>query len=235
MSEYLYRFSPSIVKAKFIKRYKRFLVDAVLPDGTLVTAHSTNTGSLKTCLIPGADILLTPSGNPKRKTPYTWEAIHNGETWIGVNTQIPNLLIYNALRSGACPVFKEFSVVKKEVKFGQSRFDIFMENEKEKVFAEIKNVTYREGDYALFPDAPTQRGLKHLHELLQAKREGFRAVMIFVVPRMDVKIFKPAREIHAEYAKVLREVVAQGVEIYPVRARLDEQGVALAGRLPVEW
>ncbi len=234
MPDYLYRFPVQPVKARFIKRYKRFLVDAELPDGRIVTAHSTNTGSLKSCLIPGAEILMTPSQNSKRKTAYTWEAIHNGETWIGVNTKIPNVLICSALKRNRLAGFETFNKVFKEITFRNSRFDLYLENKREKLFIEIKNVTYRKGDYALFPDAPTKRGLKHLEELLQAKKEGYRAAMIFVVQRLDVRIFRPAPEIHNAYADMLKRVVSEGIEVYAVRAGLDESGVYWAGYLPVE-
>jgi len=231
----MYSYPQSLVKGKLIKRYKRFLVDVLLEDGRIVTAHCTNTGSLKSCLIPGAEVLLSPATAPKRKTPYTWESIRIDGKWVGINTQIPNKLVFNALKQGLLKEFRDFNRIKAEVKYGGSRFDIYMENEKEKLFAEIKNVTYRKGEYALFPDAPTQRGRKHLKELMQAKAEGYRAAMIFIIPRTGVKFFAPAVEIDPEYAVLLKEAMEKGVEIYPYRVEYDEKGGKIKDLIPVKW
>ncbi len=230
----IYRFPEPLVEGIFLKREKRFLAHVQLPTGEKVIAHSTNTGSLKSCLIPGAPVLLSPVRNPARKTRFTWEAIRIGDTWVGVNTQIPNKLVYLALKNRRLPEFRPFDKIRTEVTFANSRFDIYMENGREKLFAEIKNVTYREGEYALFPDAPTSRGLKHLYELIRALEEGYRAAMIYIVPRTDTEIFAPAAEIHPEYARVLREAHQKGLEIYPYRVTVNPQGADITGLLPFE-
>jgi sugar fermentation stimulation protein A len=230
----MYKYPTKLISGKFIRRYKRFLTDVQLPGGEVVTAHCTNTGSLKSCLIPGADVLLSPVNDPKRKTKYTWESIKIGDIWVGINTQIPNKLVFNALKQKAIPGLEHFDQVKSEVKFEDSRFDIFLENETEKMFAEVKNVTYKEGKYALFPDAPTQRGLKHLKGLIEAKRRGYRAAMIYVIPRLDAEVFAPARHIHPEYAEALREALHKGVEIYPLAVKYTETGAEITGKLGVE-
>ena len=230
----MYRYPTPLVEGTFIKRYKRFLADMMLPNGQIVTAHTTNTGSLKSCLVPGAPVLLTPNDDPKRKTKFTWESIRIGNTWVGVNTSVPNKLIYNALKQKSIPGLEGFDRVRAEVKQGKSRLDILLENDVEKMWLEIKNVTYREGDAALFPDAPTARGLKHLEELIALRKQGFRAGMIFVVGRTDVQYFAPARHIDPGYARMLREALNAGVEIYPLLAHYDRQGARISGLLPFD-
>ena len=230
----MYRYPTPLVEGTFIKRYKRFLADMMLPGGQIVTAHTTNTGSLKSCLVPGAPVLLTPHNDPKRKTKFTWESIRIGNTWVGVNTSVPNKLVYNALKQKSIPGLEDFDRVRAEVKQGKSRLDILLENEVEKMWLEIKNVTYREGDAALFPDAPTARGLKHLEELIALRKQGFRAGMIFVVGRTDVQYFAPARHIDPGYAHMLREALSAGVEIFPLSVAYDRQGARITGLLPYE-
>ncbi len=230
----MYKYPDRLIRGKFIRRYKRFLTDIELENGEIVTAHCTNTGSLKSCLIPGADVLISPVNDPKRKTRFTWESIKINDIWVGINTQIPNKAVYLAIKKGLLPQFREFHFVQPEVKFGNSRFDLYLENEREKMFIEIKNVTYREGKYALFPDAPTQRGLKHLDELLLAKKKDYRAAMIYIVPRLDAEVFAPARNIHPEYAQKLKKAVEAGVEIYPYYTRYDENGAVIENLMNFE-
>jgi len=231
----MFEYDRPLIKGKLVKRYKRFLVDVILDDGRTVTAHCTNTGSLKSCLVPGAEVWLSPATDPSRKTPFTWESIRIGDTWVGVNTQIPNRLIYNALLQGKLKEFAGFTTVKKEVKYGNSRFDIYLENENERLFAEIKNVTYREGDAALFPDAPTVRGRKHLEELIHAVKKGYRAAMIFIIGRTDVKYFAPARDIDPDYADLLKRAVESGVEIYPYMVEYSSAGAHIKNLIPLRW
>ncbi|NPA43678.1 MAG: DNA/RNA nuclease SfsA [Chlorobi bacterium] len=230
----MYVYKGSLIRGKLIRRYKRFLVDVELDDGRIVTAHCTNTGSLKSCLVPGAPVYLSKSDNPARKTRYTWESIYLDGHWVGVNTSVPNKLVYEAIKQKLLAPFMAFDRVRAEVKFGGSRFDLLLENEEERMWVEIKNVTYREGPYALFPDAPTARGRKHLEELIRAVEGGDRAAMVFVVARPEASFFAPAREIDPAYADMLKEAVSRGVEIYPFRTRYTAQGASLADLLPVE-
>jgi sugar fermentation stimulation protein A len=186
------KFQQPLVKGKLIKRYKRFLADVELEDGSVVTAHCTNSGSMKTCLETGAPVYLSPVNDPKRKTKFTWEMIYINNGWIGINTSVPNRLVYDWVKEGRLESLRGYTTVQREVKFGDSRFDVFAENEKERCFIEVKNVTLKDGVYARFPDAVTQRGRKHLETLLEVKQQGMRAVMVFVIQRMDVDLFAPA-------------------------------------------
>jgi len=231
----MYKYPLPLVKGRFIRRYKRFLADMELDDGTVVTAHTTNTGSLLSCLVPGAPVLLSDHGQSKRKTRYTWESIRIGDTWVGVNTAVPNRLMLIALQNGELEAFKAFDHVRPEVKFGQSRLDFYLENRTEKMFLEVKNVTYKSGRKALFPDAPTKRGLKHLDELLRFIDQGYRAGMVYIIGRTDVEVFAPARHIDLPYAEALAQAAGKGLEIYPYMVRYDETGARIVKQLPIEW
>ncbi len=228
------RFNVSLVKGKLIKRYKRFLVDVELENGTVITAHCTNSGSMKTCIEEGAPVYMTPVNDPKRKTKFTWEMIFMNHGWIGINTLVPNLLAFEAIRDGKIEKLKGYSNVKREVTFGDSRFDIYAENDHEKCFVEVKNVTMKVDDFASFPDAVTSRGKKHLETLMQAKRKGIRAVMLYVVQRMDVEKFGPAKEIDPEYEATLQKAYASGVEIIPVQAKVTPEKIEIVRELPFE-
>lgn len=210
------KFQDKLVSGKLIKRYKRFLADVELEDGSVITAHCTNSGSMKSCLEEGAPVYLSPVNDPKRKTKYTWEMIFMNDGWIGINTMIPNLLVYEAIIANKIEKLKGYSTVKREVKFGDSRFDIFAENENEKCFIEVKNVTMKVDQFARFPDAKTTRGKKHLNTLIEVKKQGIRAVMVYVIQRMDIDTFGPAWDIDPEYAETLIKAYDNGVEIIPL-------------------
>ncbi|MCD4731777.1 MAG: DNA/RNA nuclease SfsA, partial [Bacteroidales bacterium] len=188
-------FPTELIPGKLIKRYKRFLADVEMEDGSIVIAHCTNSGSMKTCIEDGAPVYLSPVDDPKRKTRFTWEMIFINNDWIGINTMIPNLLVYEAIKDYKIEKLTGYSHVKREVKFGDSRFDIYAENENEKCFIEVKNVTMKFGRFARFPDAKTTRGKKHLETLIDVKKQGIRAVMLYVIQSMDVEMFGPAWDI----------------------------------------
>lgn len=227
-------FEQKLIHGTLVKRYKRFLADVILEDGTEVTVHCTNSGSMKSCLENGAEVWLSPATDPKRKTKFTWEMIKINGGWVGINTGNPNKLAFEAIRQGKIPGLENFCLVKREVKFGDSRFDIYAENEHEKCFIEVKNVTLKEGRYALFPDAVTSRGLKHLKTLIEVKQSGIRAVMLYIVQRSDVEIFAPAAEIDPQYAEMLKNAIKNGVEVIPVQAKITPKEIQLAKILPVE-
>lgn len=227
-------FPNKLVHGKFIKRYKRFLVDVELDNGDVVISHTSNSGSMKSCLEDGAEVYLTYVDDPKRKTKYTWEMIKINNRWVGINTAVPNLLVYEAIRDQKIKGLEGYTFVKREVKYDDSRFDVFASNEKEECFIEVKNVSLKVRDYARFPDAVTTRGRKHLRTLIKAKEEGYRAVMIYVIQRADVSKFAPANDIDPEYAKALKEAFDKGVEIYPIRADVSPEAIELTDQLLFE-
>jgi sugar fermentation stimulation protein A len=227
-------FDQKLVPGKLIRRYKRFLTDVELPDGTTVVAHCTNSGSMKSCIEEGAPVYLSPAKDPKRKTRFTWEMIYMNNGWIGINTSVPNLLAFNAIKEGTIEKLKGYTIVKREVTFGDSRFDVFATNENEKCFIEVKNVTYKNGKYALFPDAVTTRGKKHLETLMEVKKQGMRAVMLYIIQRTDIEIFAPADQIDPDYSQTLRKAYENGVEIIPMIAQVSPEKINLIREMPFE-
>jgi len=226
------KFKNQLVHGTLIKRYKRFLADVKLDDGTEVVAHCTNSGSMKSCLENGAEVYLSPVDDLKRKTKFTWEMIKINGDWVGINTGNPNKLAFEAISAGIIPGLEGYTTVKREVKFGDSRFDIFAENKHEKCFIEVKNVTLKEGNYALFPDAITIRGQKHLKTLMEVKKQGMRAVMLYIIQRSDVDFFASAREIDAAYSETLKKALGVGVEVIPVMAKVTPEAIELGEILP---
>jgi len=224
----------NLIHGRLIKRYKRFLADVKLDDGTVVTAHCTNSGTMKTCLEEDAEVYLSPANDPKRKTKFTWEMIKINDNWIGVNTGVPNKLAFDALVNNTIFSLHGYVHVRREVKFGNSRLDLYAENDTEKCFIEVKNVTMKVGTYARFPDAKTERGLKHLNELMEIRRQGMRAVMLYIIQRVDVEIFGPAWDIDPAYAKTLLEAFESGVEIIPLMTHVSPEKIELGRMLPFD-
>ena len=227
-------FDKNLIHGRLLKRYKRFLADVILDDGREVTAHCTNSGSMKSCLEEGAEVWLSPVDDPKRKTRFTWEMIRIGGDWVGINTSHPNALAFEWVQQGLIPGLQGLSGLKREVTWEDSRFDLYGEGPEGPCYIEVKNVTLREGDRALFPDAVTQRGRKHLNTLVRVKSEGMRAVMLYVVQRTDVLRFSPAREVDPEYGKTLDRAVRKGVEVMVAQARVSPDRITFHRMLPVE-
>jgi sugar fermentation stimulation protein A len=225
-------FPSTLVHGRLIKRYKRFLADVTLDNGEEVTAHCTNSGTMKSCLEEGAEVFLSPVNDSKRKTKFTWEMIKIEGNWVGINTSMPNMLAFEWIKSGVIPGLEGYTYVKREVTFGDSRFDIYAENEAEKCFVEVKNVTLKEGSYALFPDAKTARGQKHLETLVQVKQSGMRAVMLYVVQRVDVDLFGPAWQIDPQYSLLLQKAHSAGVEVIPLQVQVLPSGFKPLGVMP---
>jgi sugar fermentation stimulation protein A len=212
-----------LVAGTLLLRYKRFLADVRLDDGTLVTAHSTNTGSMKTCWEPGDRVLLEPSANPDRKLKFTWLAVERPGGWVGVETGMPNRIVAEAARRDVLPGLTGLHGVRTEVKYGaeNSRIDILaLDGNDRQVFVEVKNATLKADAWALFPDSVTERGTKHLRELQAMVREGHRAAIAFFVHRMDVDRFDAAREIDSAYASELDRAAKTGVLVLPLAVRL---------------
>lgn len=225
-----------LVPGRLVRRYQRFLADVELADGSLTTAHCTNTGTMKTCWAPGDLVLLAASDNPARKLKYTWVACHHERTWIGVETGIPNKVVAEAARRDVLPGCPGLREVRTEVKYGseRSRIDVWARDvQGREVFIEVKNSTLKVGDWVCFPDAVTERGRKHLRELQAMVQEGHRGVIAFFLHRHDIQFFDAAREIDPAYAEALELAAASGVEVLPlaVHLRATEQ----EGRWTLGW
>lgn len=226
-------FNSPLISGTILKRYKRFFVDVTLEDGSIVTAHCPNTGSMKTCLETSWPCLLSHHNNPKRKLKYGLEMTSNGSTWIGVNTQLPNILVRDSIKNGEILELKGYSNIQSEFKLGKSRIDLYLSNDKEDCFVEIKNVTLiGPNNEALFPDAVTERGKRHLEELISLKKAGKRACMFFLVQREDVSSFRPAHEIDPGYSQKLKEAYDLGIEVLVYQASLSEKGIKISKALP---
>jgi len=237
------KYPSELICGKILKRYKRFLADIELENGEIITAHTPNTGSMKTCWEPGWPVLLSYHDSPKRKLKYTLEMTHNGSSWINVNTSLTNKIAQEAVEKNLIKELVGFEYLKPEVKVGNSRLDFVLFNgptdninkANEKCYVEVKNVTMlSEVNKAIFPDAVTERGQKHLKELMDIVEKGHKAAMLFVINREDVSSFSPATEIDPQYTQLLKNAHQAGVLILPYQSRLSENEVIIAKRLPFE-
>ena len=226
-------FAPPLARGVLIKRYKRFLADVRLDSGKVVTAHCPNTGSMKSCCEPGRPVALSYHPDPGRKHRYTWEMIRMDAGWVGVNTALPNGLAGLAAKYGLIPEFISYSDVQREVRYGvNSRVDLLLEGPPGRLWVEIKNVSMIEGNAVCFPDAVTERGKKHLEELIRVVQKGDRAAMLFVVQRPDGTVFRPADDIDPAYGQVLRQAVEGGVEVLVYRAIVSPERVRWGEPIP---
>ena len=220
--------------ATLIKRYKRFLVDVERTDGTVLTVHCPNTGSMRGCLSPGNRVMISSSDNAKRKYRHTLEMIEVNGYWVGINTMRTNYLVREALEAGLVGELGPVDLIQPEVKVSKgSRLDFLVVQGGEKIYIEVKNCTLAEGDAALFPDAVTARGTRHLHELAALLAPGVRAMIFFCVQRQDCRFFVPADHIDALYGETLRRVVAQGVEVVAYQALVQPGEITITHGLPV--
>ncbi len=227
------KFKQPLIQGNLIKRYKRFLADVRLADGSMITCHCPNSGSMKTCLGDDWPVLLSKSDNPARKYPHTWEMVHNGACWIGINTHLANTLAFEAIADGTINELQDYDTIEREKKYGaNSRIDILLHKGNAKCYVEVKNVTLVEEDrFYTFPDSVTARGLKHLQELRKIVKAGGRAVMLYVIQRSDGTIFKPAAHIDPEYAQTLKEAYKDGVEILPYLAEVNSHEIKLVKKI----
>tara|TARA_Y100000780_G_scaffold226633_1_gene240838 strand:+ start:149 stop:892 length:744 start_codon:yes stop_codon:yes gene_type:complete len=239
------KFEKPVFEAKFVKRYKRFFADVEI-DGELVTAHCANTGSMKSCLKDGMDCLVSFHDDPKRKLQYSLELTKPGKAWVCVNTGRPNKMVEELFLNNPLEHWKAYDRVATEVKIhDKTRIDLVLWNSKDfsgkkpKVediekykcfhFIEVKNVTLKEGELALFPDSVSTRGQKHLQELMDLQNAGQSCEILFTINRGDVASFSPAKDIDPEYAKLLKATKAAGVKISPLLSKITKKEVSLTG------
>ena len=226
---------PQLIPGVLIKRYNRFLADVRLENDKIVTAHCPNSGSMKSCKEPGSRVYLSYHNKPSRKLKYTWEMIEANHTWVGINTGHPNRLVIEAIENEHIPELKGYIDIKSEVKLGaHSRIDIVLAKKDEFCYIEVKNVTLMENGQARFPDAVTERGQKHLKELMKVVKQGHRAVIFFVVQREDTGSFSPADDIDPVYGDLLRKAVKSGgVEILVYQASVKPEEIKISAALPI--
>ncbi len=233
------KFTPPLIEGVLLRRYKRFLADVQLPDGSVITAHTPNTGSMLGCCTPGSRVWLRDSGSATRKYRHTWELVEvECGVAVGINTAIVNGLVAEAIDNGVIGELAGYGGLRQEVRYGQenSRIDLLLEEgaDGRDCYVEIKNVTARDGEgFAMFPDAVSARGTKHLRELAAMVAAGHRAVIFFCVQRGDTHTVRPADEIDVVYGQTLRAVLASGVEALAYAATVTPEGIALSRPLPV--
>jgi len=233
------KYPDPLIEGRLIKRYKRFLTDVELADGSVVVAHCANSGSMLSVNEPGAEVWLSPARNPDRKLKFTWELIRIGRTLVGINTSLPNLIVSEAIESGKVPELADVGSLRREVKYGKnSRIDILLESDDgKKCYVEVKNTTMRrdlKAGPAEFPDAVTSRGAKHLEELADMVRDGHRAVMFYLVQRQDCKSFTVAGDIDPAYAEGLRKARKAGVEVLCYDCKMTNTEIWVRNALPLD-
>jgi sugar fermentation stimulation protein A len=228
------RFRP-LIKGRLLRRYKRFLADVVLDSGETVTAHTANPGAMRGLTLPDRVVYLSQHDNPKRKLKYSWELVRIGRHTVGVNPMHSNTLVAEALAQDHLEPLRGYQSVRREVRYGSrgSRIDLLLEGTHGRCYLEVKTATYMQGHTALFPDAVTERGRKHLLELADVVAAGDRGVVCFVAQRCDVHEVAPADAIDPAYGRTLREVMARGVELYAYRSRVRVRSIQLSDRVPV--
>ena len=201
----------SIVKGKFIERPNRFIAKVEI-EGVTETVHVKNTGRCRELLVKGATVYLEKSDNPLRKTQYDLISVFkNNKTLINMDSQIPNAVTEEWLKKGN--IFSKNALIRREVTHNKSRFDFYIEEEKRKIFLEVKGCTLETDGIARFPDAPTERGVKHINELIDCVNEGFEAYILFVIQMKGINHFEPNDTTHKAFGDALRQAEKSGVKI----------------------
>jgi len=237
------RFSQPLVPGVLLRREKRFLVHVRLDDGTEVIAHTNNTGTMLGCNTPGSRVWLSPAVSPKRKLPWTCELIESGQppVLVGINTILANRIVREAIEADRVESLCNHDWIRSEVSTGRgSRIDLLLgsgdrDDPDTRTWVEVKNVTLVEDGRALFPDAVTDRGRKHLIELADLARAGDRSVMFYLVQRGDGSTFAPAAGIDPAYAAELHRARRAGVQVLAYRARISTTQIEVDQRLPLDF
>lgn len=228
-------FPDPLISGRLIRRYKRFLADVALADGSEVTAHCANPGSMLGLHEPGSEVWLSPARNPARKLRYSWELVAADGALVGINTGHPNGLVAEAIASGAIAELAGYAEARREVKYGRnSRIDLLLTgNGRPDCYVEVKNVHLcREPGLAEFPDSVTARGAKHLIELSDMVAAGYRAVMVYLVQRGDCDRFAIAGDIDPKYKETLDVALEAGVEAICYACRVSTTGIEVDRPLP---
>ena len=227
-------FENKLISGLFVKRYKRFFVDIKI-NNQIITAHCPNTGSMYGLLKRGNKVWVSKSNNPNRKLKYTLEIIEDQKAKVGVNTHSTNKIVHHALNNNLIKELKNSLEIKPETKFGKNtRFDFLVINKNFKAFVEVKNVTLsRDKKKAEFPDAVTSRGLKHINELINASKKGYKIFILYLVQREDCNYFSIAKDIDADYAKALVKAVKNNLNILCYDCKFSSKGIKLNKKIKI--
>ena len=217
------------VRAEVVRRPNRF-VAAVVLDGDEILVHVKNTGRCREILVPGATVILSDSGNPDRKYRYDLVAVYKGDLLVNIDSQAPNRAFASYARGSG--IFGKSPEVHQERTHGDSRFDFYVESDGRRIFAEVKGVTLENDGVCMFPDAPTERGTKHVRGLVDCVREGFDAYVVFVVQMCGMRYFTPNRETDPVFSDALKEAERGGVRIVCLECSVSENGMEIIGTIP---
>jgi sugar fermentation stimulation protein A len=226
---------PALIRGRLIKRYRRFLADIRLDTGERVTAHCPNSGRMTGCAEPDRRVYLSRHDTPRRKLKYTWEIIDMPGTLVGVNTLVPNRLVAAAIRAAQIPPLTGYGRIRPEVRVSpHTRLDLQLrEPLRRDCYIEIKNCTLVDDGVAMFPDAVTTRGVKHLHALKRLVTQGHRCGIFYLIQRMDAREFSPAWHIDPAYGEALQVAMEGGVEVFVYDVCIDLEGVSLGRKVPI--
>lgn len=220
----------NIKQAKFINRPNRFIANIEI-DGNIEICHVKNTGRCRELLIPGARIFVQEFDTRTRKTKYDLISVYKGDRLINIDSQVPNKVFHEWLIEGN--LIENITLIKPESKYGNSRFDFYIEtHDNRKIFIEVKGVTLEEGGVVLFPDAPTERGVKHISELCQSLNDGYEAYIVFIVQMKDVLYFTPNNKTHKLFGDTLKTAKSKGVKIIALDTWVTEKSICAGD--PVE-
>lgn len=227
------KYNKNIIKAEFINRPNRFHSN-VLVNGKELKVHVPNTGRCREILIPGCTVFLREETNPTRKTPYDLIAAYKGSTLISIDSHIPNKVVDEALKNKKIKSLDKYTNILREKTFGKSRFDFKLSTEEgEEYFLEVKGVTLEENGHSRFPDAPTERGARHLLELIEAKKQGYGAGVIFLIQLKEVSSFSPNDETDENFGKALRLANENGVDIFAYNCIVTEDGIEINEKVEI--
>ncbi|TYQ15132.1 UNVERIFIED_CONTAM: sugar fermentation stimulation protein A [Acetivibrio alkalicellulosi] len=215
-----------IKKGVFLNRPNRFIANVSI-DGREETVHVKNTGRCKEILIHGTSVVLEESQNKERKTRYSLIAAYKDNMLINIDSQVPNQVVFEAVKQGKIEELKNISHIRKETKYKNSRFDLYYEKEGLKGFVEIKGVTLEKDGIAKFPDAPTQRGTKHIYEIINSSENGYQSFIFFLIQFRGVKYFTPNRIMDESFAYALKEAHNKGIAILVYDSIVTENGIDL--------
>lgn len=218
--------------ARLINRENRFRVKIQLGERK-TSAHLANPGRLEELLVPGTDIWVSEAQNPKRRTAYSLELVKINDTLISLNSQVPNTLVNNALSNHIIPGLPEYTSYRREVSLGESRIDFCVFHGAAVTWLEVKSVTLVRNGIAAFPDAPTLRGQRHLHELITVAQKGVGGMVVFVVQRSDAIAFTPNDETDPGFGRLLRQAGKTGVTIMAIKCTVTTKHIILNKTLPV--
>ena len=215
----------NVVKGKFLERPNRFIAYVEI-DGSVQVCHVKNTGRCKELLIPGAEVYLQESDNPQRKTKFDLICVKKGDKLINIDSQAPNKAFYEWVQNSG--YFPNIKVFKPECKYKNSRFDCYIEYEDKKAFIEVKGVTLEDSGVLMFPDAPTERGVKHLKELCEALKDGYEAYVFFIIQMRDALYFTPNKATHPEFANTLQKAKKSGVNVLSLCCRVSPEEIEIS-------